>query len=208
MLFRSAISDSITRLIDPDMLAYASSEYWRNLSNAIFNGVWGDASERRRVLLRRIALQLEYLDASSTFRLSARIAELLDDAALVRVACAMIQETFNKAPVTYTPSTLGRDPKRAIPHLLALSLRHPRLDVRWYSLYCVVHGLCDVDETLVRRSAREAATGATRSLLAGLLAEFADESQLRWAATREWLACAFEHVARRTPWVLLPVARL
>jgi hypothetical protein len=205
---RNAIRDSISRLIDPDMLAYASSPYFRDLSNAIFEGAWADARERRSVLLRRAAPYLEHLDASSTFRLAARIGALLDDAGMLRVACAMIQETFDKAPITYTAATLGRDSRRAIPHLLALSLRHPRLDVRWHALYCVAHGLCDVDETLAPRNAREATTDATRNLLSGLLDEFADESKLCWATTREWLSCGFEHVARRTPWVLSPAAGL
>lgn len=203
----SAIRDSIARLMDPGTLAYAASEYWETLGKAVFEGGWADARERRRVLLRRAALHLEHLDASSIFRLSARIGELLEEPALIRVAGAMIQETFDKAPINYEPATFGRDPRQAIPHLLALLLSHPRMDIRWPALYCVVHGLCDVEEALAPQDTRAAATDATRNLLEKLLAEFEDKSHLRWAAMREWLSFAFEHVARRTPWVLSPFAR-
>jgi hypothetical protein len=201
---RSAIRDSISRLIDPDTLAYAASDWSPDSGRAIFDGAWGDPAQRRITLLRRIAVHLPDLQASSIFRLASRIAELLDDAALVRVTHAMIEETFEKAPICYTPVVFGREASRGIPHLLALCLSHQRLDVRWRALDCVVHGLSDVDESTAPTGAREAVAVAARSLLAALLEEFSDESRPRWVTTREWLAFAFDHVAHRTPWVLTP----
>jgi len=204
---RSPLRDSLTRMLHVETLAVATHARWSpRLTNAVFSGNWATRNERRNTLLRLVALQMPALGAGDLFRLAAHLAELLDDGALTQLAVAVIGETVGRLPVTYTAATLGRPADRVVSHLLALCLCHREVAVRWHAVYAVVHGLCDVDELLPSSDSEGARSPMAKALVETLIQEFEDESHSRWASTREWLAFAFEHVGRRTPWVLVPAA--
>lgn len=200
------VAGALTNLLNMDVIERASFSWEPRLSAAIFDGDWSTIEDRRRILIDRVAANLADMPAGSLFRVSARIASLLEPSSLIRVVDRVVQETLDSAPFEYRAVAMGVAPKRAAPVFLARCLGHPRLSVRWAALHGVVNALCDLEENRGLSEKAAGDRGVSGELLEGLMGEFEDESRSMWAARREWLALALLHVANRTPWILKPFA--
>jgi len=201
---RSALAESVVRLLDPKTLAIAAHRWSPDLTKAVFGGRWAPPRSIRKTFLQIIALHLPAFDAADLFQLAAQLAELLDDIALTATAVSVIRRTVERLPIPYTPSNFGDPAARFVPKLLARLLRHPEQEIRWRAIYALAQGICTLEEQLPALKDKGPRSPATRDLIDKLLTEFDDQSDIRWMSTREWLSFGFEHIGRRTPWVLTP----